>query len=170
MQKLRSTIRLSRHGQFAREGLVCAVLAATLVTTSIAAPDGPPNLKLGQSCEAAARGAIVAGRDKEACMVDERTARDQIAKNWLQFAAADKTDCVGMNRTGGPASYVELLTCLEIMRDAKNIRKDMLLAEPLLNNGKMNTRTLAPTDLGEGNLYSGGGKKVHRGHKGNHRE
>jgi hypothetical protein len=30
-------------------------------------------------------------------------------------------------KTGGPASYVELLSCLEIMRDAKEIRE----ADPL---------------------------------------
>ena len=168
--KLRSTIRLSRQSRFGLEALMCAALAATLLTPSIAASDGPPKLKLGQSCEAAARGAITAGRDKEACMEDERTAQDQITKTWSQYAPADKTDCVGMNRTGGPPSYVELLTCLEIMRDAKVIRKDMLLAEPLDNNGKMNTRTLAPSDLDEGNLYSGGGKKVHRGHRRNHQE
>ena len=170
MQKLRSTIRLSRHCRFGWQTLVYAALAATMVTASIAAPDGPPKLKLGQSCEAAARAAITAGRDKEACMADERTAQDQITKTWSEYAAADKTDCVGMNRTGGPPSYVELLTCLEIMRDARNIRKDQLLAAPLFDNGKLNTRTLVPTDLDEGNLYSGGGKKVHRGHKRNHRE
>jgi hypothetical protein len=28
-----------------------------------------------------------------------------------------------MAKTGGPASYVELLSCLEIMRDARNIQK-----------------------------------------------
>jgi hypothetical protein len=170
MQKLRSTSRLSRHSGFGWEALLCAALATTLLTASIAASDGPPKLKLGQSCEAAARGAITAGRDKEACMADERTAQDQVTKAWSKYATADKTDCVGMNRTGGPPSYVELLTCLEIMRDAKTIRKDQLLAEPLLNNGKLNTRRLASTDLDEGNLYTGGGKKVHRGYKRNHRE
>jgi hypothetical protein len=32
-----------------------------------------------------------------------------------------------MAKTGGPESYVELLSCLEIMRDARNIRN----ADPL---------------------------------------
>ena len=103
-------------------------------------------------------------------MADERDSQDQVTKNWSQYAPADKTQCLGMNRTGGPSSYVELLSCLEIMRDAKIIRKEQLLADPLLDNGKLNTRTLLPTDLAEGNLYTGGGKKVHRGHKRNHRE
>ena len=33
----------------------------------------------------------------------------------------DKGDCIGMVTTGGPASYVELLSCVEILRDARNI-------------------------------------------------
>ena len=32
-----------------------------------------------------------------------------------------------MTKTGGPASYVELLSCLEIMRDARKIQN----ADPL---------------------------------------
>jgi hypothetical protein len=103
-------------------------------------------------------------------MADERDSQDQVTKNWSQYAPADKTQCLGMNRTGGPSSYVELLSCLEIMRDAKIIRKEQLLADPLLDKGKLNTRMLLPTDLAEGNLYTGGGEKVHRGHKRNHRE
>jgi hypothetical protein len=42
--------------------------------------------------------------------------------NWSKYAAADKSDCIGMVRTGGPASYVELLSCVEILRNARNIR------------------------------------------------
>ena len=84
--------------------------------------DGPPKLNIGSSCDAAAKGAISAGRDKEACMGDELAAQEMLAKNWAQYSRAHKTQCVGMTKNGGPASYVELLSCLEIMRDARNIR------------------------------------------------
>ena len=170
MQTLTSTIQLSRHSRFGLETLVFATLVATLLTASTAAPDGPPKLNVSPSCQAAARGAISAGRDTEACMADERFSQDQVTKDWSQYAPDDKTQCVGMNRTGGPSSYVELLSCLEIMRDAKIIRKDQLLADPLLNKGVLNTRALLPTDLSEGNLYTDGGKKMRRAHKRNHRE
>jgi hypothetical protein len=90
--------------------------------------DSPPKLDVNPSCEAAARGAISAGRDKEACLVDERTAQDALTQNWSKYNAADKTQCVGNVKTGGPASYVELLSCLEIMRDAKAIREGEALA------------------------------------------
>ena len=83
---------------------------------------GPPTLQVGQSCEAAGRGSVVLGRDKKACLADETTAQDTLKQNWSKYSAADKTQCIGMERTGGPASYVELLSCLEIMRDARNIQ------------------------------------------------
>jgi hypothetical protein len=92
---------------------------------------GPPVLQVGTSCEAAGRGAVVLGRNKEACMADETTAQDTLKQNWAKYAANDKTQCVGMTKTGGPASYVELLSCLEIMRDARQIQNaDPLEAEP----------------------------------------
>jgi len=89
--------------------------------------DSPPVLKVESSCEAAGRGAIVLGRNKEACLADETTAQDTLKQNWSKYSASDKTQCVGMATNGGPASYVELLSCLEIMRDARNIRN----ADPL---------------------------------------
>jgi hypothetical protein len=83
---------------------------------------GPPTLEVGSSCEAAGRGSVVLGRDKKACLGDETTAQDTLKQNWSKYAATDKSECVGMVTTGGPASYVELLSCVEILRDARNIR------------------------------------------------
>jgi hypothetical protein len=124
---------------------------------------------VGQSCEAAASGAVIAGRNKASCMSDERDAQDQLAKDWSRYAPVDKTQCVGMNTTGGPPSYVELLSCLEIMRDATTIHKGELM-DPLLQGGELNTNTLVPTDLNEAGLYTGDGKKVQREHKRKHRK
>jgi hypothetical protein len=146
------------------------VFLIVLVGWSIgaAAADNVPKLNVGPSCEAAARGAVAAGRDKEACLGDERQAQEQATKNWSQYRSADKEECVGMINKGGPASYVELLSCLEIMRDAKNIQKDAL-DDPLLDkNGELDTRALMPAYLKD--LYTGGGTKVHREHRRNHRE
>jgi hypothetical protein len=98
--------------------------------SAIARADDPPRLNVGPSCDAAARGAIVIGRDKEACMGDERAAQDTLKQNWAKYNAADKTQCIGNVKTGGPASYVELLSCLEIMRDAKSIRESDVTADP----------------------------------------
>ncbi len=93
---------------------------------------GPPTLQVEPSCEAAGRGAVVLGRNKEACLADETTAQDTLKQNWSKYSAVDKTQCVGMAKTGGPASYVELLSCLEIMRDARNIQN----GDPLENENE----------------------------------
>jgi hypothetical protein len=82
---------------------------------------GPPILQVGPSCEAAGRGAVVLGRNKEACLADETDAQNTLKQNWSRYTATDKTICSGMTTTGGPASYVELVSCLEILRDAKSI-------------------------------------------------
>jgi hypothetical protein len=97
-----------------------ALLFGASATTALA--DAPPRLDAGPSCEAAARGAVVVGRDKAACMGDENTALDDLKKSWSKFTSDNKTLCVATVRHGGPPSYVELQQCLEIMRDAKAIR------------------------------------------------
>ena len=91
-----------------------------------AGADDLPILNMGPSCDAAAAAAISLQRDKQTCMQEEGGARDLLAKNWSQYPADDKAQCVGMVLKGGPASYVELLSCLEVMKDAAAIHK----AEP----------------------------------------
>jgi hypothetical protein len=50
-------------------------------------------------------------------------------------SAADKTTCIGMETAGGPASYVELLSCLEVLRDAKSIEATDPLAGGDMESG-----------------------------------
>jgi hypothetical protein len=85
---------------------------------------GPPTLQVGPSCVAAGAGSVILGRNKESCLADENTARDTLKQNWSKYPAADKSDCVTLENSGGPASYVELLSCLEVMRDARSIRNE----------------------------------------------
>ena len=105
---------------------------------------GPPVLQVGPSCEAAGRGAVVLGRNKEACLADENAALSTLKQNWRKYVASDKTLCMGMVSTGGPASYVELVSCLEINRDARDIQN----ADPLdadLNGPPSTTTASAST-------------------------
>ena len=90
---------------------------------SIAMADDPPKLDVTTTCNAAAQFAMVIGRDRDACLQDEREAESTLAQNWSRYNADDKTQCVGTERTGGPGSYVELLSCIEVMRDAKELRE-----------------------------------------------
>jgi hypothetical protein len=102
-------------------------------------------MRPGPSCEAAGREAVVLSRNKEACLADENGALKTLKENWSKYAAGDKTLCIGMESTGGPASYVELLSCLEVNRDARDIRS----ADPLeadLNSPPSTTTGSASTE------------------------
>jgi hypothetical protein len=59
-----------------------------------------------------------AGMSEQSCLNDERTAREDLTKAWPGFSAGDKVMCVDQTSSFNP-SYVELLTCLELMRDAR---------------------------------------------------
>jgi hypothetical protein len=61
-------------------------------------------------------------RARLCCLGDEITAQDTLRQNWSKYAAADRSDCIGMVTTGGPPSCVELLSCVEILRDARDVR------------------------------------------------
>ena len=108
------------------------------------AADGVPKLNVRSSCDSAAAGAVVADRNVDACLQDERRAQDEVTKNWSQYSSTDKAQCVGMVKTGEPPSYVELLSCLTIMKDSRAIHSSEL-ADPFLENGKMDIRKLQPS-------------------------
>jgi hypothetical protein len=96
----------------------------------VAVADGVPKLDIGPSCRAAARSGLSARDGVDACLRGEQAARDQLAKQWAEFTAADKVRCVEMTKTGGPPSYVEVLTCLELARDAAQVRKESIGTPP----------------------------------------
>lgn len=90
--------------------LVAIVLARFAIDQARAA-DRLPAFDINQSCKAEASGT---GVGADACLRDEKDAKDQLAKNWSGFSAAQKRACVEESSVGGDQSYVELLTCLEM--------------------------------------------------------
>ena len=102
-------------------------LATSLVTV---ATDGVPTLKVETSCKAAGIEGMNTGRTTDSCLNDEKTARDDLGKSWSTFSADDKSHCLSMVSTGGSPSYVELLSCLEMSRDAKKIAQGQPVNQP----------------------------------------
>src|SRR5579871_689713 len=90
------------------------VAAQLFVTVS----DPVPLLNVRPSCSAANRTGAAA-KDLNDCIHGEQLARSQLIKDWGQYVAADRSDCVQLAVTGGSPSYVELLTCLEMAKAAK---------------------------------------------------
>ena len=54
-------------------------------------------------------------------MNSEQAARDTLAGVWKEFSAGQQQRCTSLVHMGGPPSYVELLTCLEMAKQAKAI-------------------------------------------------
>src|SRR5262249_19711568 len=65
-------------------------------------------------------GGSTARNDFDICLSSERAARDQMSKDWANFSAADKEQCL-QARVYLP-SYVEWLTCLQMERDVRTLR------------------------------------------------
>ena len=81
-----------------------------------------PKFDVAPSCKSAGAEAVDTGtRNASACERDEADARDKLQQEWSTFSAAEQGRCVGFVSTGGAPSYVELLTCLEIAKAAKQL-------------------------------------------------
>lgn len=58
------------------------------------------------------------------CLDAEQLAREQLVKEWSQFATADRAMCVGVSGAGSVNPvYTELMTCLEMARDSEQSAK-----------------------------------------------
>jgi hypothetical protein len=59
----------------------------------------------------------------QGCFRDETAARTTLAETWLQYPVSDRANCSAMATSGGTQSYVELMTCLQMAKDAKTVGK-----------------------------------------------
>jgi len=95
---------------------ITSLAAALLNVQSYAsAADSVPKFDIARECRSEGGSKAV----QEKCAEDEAEARDQLPPLWVQSSAADKANCVKETSMDGTPSYVELLTCLEMARDAK---------------------------------------------------
>ena len=103
--------------------VVLAFLALSLGAPARAAEAGAPRLDVGPTCRPLNRN-DAAMIDTERCLNTENEARNQLARQWTEFPAADRTLCTQAATMGGMASYVQLLTCLELKRDVAKLPAD----------------------------------------------
>jgi hypothetical protein len=88
---------------------------AIMVTLSpIAVSDSVPQFDIVRECRF--EGGSTATFDR--CSQDETAALSELKTEWARSSGTDQKTCVAATTTGGFASYVELLTCLEMARDA----------------------------------------------------
>jgi hypothetical protein len=87
--------------------------------------DGVPTLNIESGCRAAAKMGDSLSLDTtlRQCLADEKSAHDELEKQWTQFPLALRQRCVATTETGGDPSYVEVLVCLQMGRDAAQMER-----------------------------------------------
>src|ERR1700746_4218255 len=98
-----------------------AIGASLFVATaaSAATTGSPPKLDIKATCQ---RAQPLSGGEKSAyqsCLEDELQAQKELAMSWSSFKAGAQKDCVEETKIGGAPSYVEILTCLELDKQAR---------------------------------------------------
>jgi hypothetical protein len=99
-----------------------AKIATIILSVAAADGEGVPTFNVEPHCRAVAAEATPVG-DPAVCVQIEQKAREQLVKEWDQFARAEKDHCVLLSTMAGEPTYTALLTCLEVERDARLLRE-----------------------------------------------
>ena len=100
------------------------MLLLTLAAPAFAQPSGVPRLNVGPTCRPIDQTDKSIQIDTERCLKTENDAREQLVRQWADFPAADRTLCTQTATLTDMASYVDLLTCLEMKRDVAKLPAD----------------------------------------------
>ncbi|MBN9050039.1 MAG: hypothetical protein J0H78_11290 [Rhizobiales bacterium] len=103
---------------------ICVGLIVSLPPAAAARADTVPRYDVQSACRGAAAAAVAPGRTSQSCENDETSARDTLDKQWSDYPDADRARCVRASSLGGPASYVDLLTCLDMAKSVRALPKD----------------------------------------------
>jgi hypothetical protein len=103
----------------------CTSPVLLLASVLLAHAQDVPVLDIEPVCRGIAKQAATAGErggpDLAQCLKSEQAMREQLIKEWSTFASADKANCVGEEKSGPLPSYTDLVTCLEMARDARKM-------------------------------------------------
>ena len=95
--------------------------SATPRSIVVAQADGMPHLEFAPGCRNTARDDA---NVLNTCMRDEQRARQKLSTEWETFPHGDRTQCTALVKLGGGLqSYVELITCLEMAKEARALPK-----------------------------------------------
>ena len=95
---------------------IIAIAATALLLTPVA--DTVPKLNVEATCRDTVQAdkamGVVLDQSFNKCMSDENAARQQLEPIWTSYSPAVRAQCEGEATTAGEASYVDLLTCLQM--------------------------------------------------------
>lgn len=102
-------------------------LALSLITVRHARADDVPALNIEPTCHGIAQQAAApsekGGPDLaySQCVQSEKAMKARLIAEWSTFIPADKTNCVQEATMAALPSYTDLVTCLEMARDARKL-------------------------------------------------
>jgi hypothetical protein len=104
--------------------IISAAIILAAVSAALAKDGGLPKLKTDYNCRVSEKALSAengATSDIESCISDENDARKTLEKDWATYPASGKAQCIQPKEyTPG---YIEWLTCLEMDRDVRVLRK-----------------------------------------------
>jgi hypothetical protein len=102
------------------------VIVSTILVISAAswaAEVHVPALDVEKSCRSV--GSLAVGQvSPQKCIEQEMSARTELQKSWSTFAAGDRERCTALAVAGGNPSYIELLSCVQLARDARDLEQE----------------------------------------------
>jgi hypothetical protein len=102
--------------------LMPALLPIILTASHIVlAADAVPKFNVEQTCRRAGDVSVSLGRSAGDCKRDEEDAHSKLRQDWAQYSPAQRAGCVRFSSLGSSPSYVELLTCLEMAKQVKEL-------------------------------------------------
>jgi hypothetical protein len=99
-------------------------LAISFSGMGLAPASSVPKLDIEATCRRAQP--LSAGEKSayQSCMNDETEARKELVKTWSTFKPAAQATCVDETKIGGAPSYVELITCLQLDKQAAEAARE----------------------------------------------
>ena len=82
----------------------------------VAVADRVPAFDVSRSCklDVAATTGLSVDQSLKNCANDEKRAQRRLVRQWTEFSASSRAQCIPLESIGGTPSYVSLLTCLQM--------------------------------------------------------
>jgi hypothetical protein len=122
-------------------------IAIMTTLSPIAVSDSVPQFDIARECRF--EGGSTAVLDH--CSQDEAAALSELKTKWAEFGSTDQKTCTAAAKIDGFASYVDLLICLELARDAASA------SDSSANQARSPDR--GPTQLGRTGVTVGEGPR-----------
>jgi hypothetical protein len=111
-------------------GILTTIATAAVLATAAAPARSQeiPNLNLDPVCRGIAQQASTVAEKGSPdlafsqCIQSEQAMRQKLAGEWSTFSPGEKANCIGA-QMAGTASYTDLISCLEMARDARQLNQ-----------------------------------------------